>query len=241
MSARSGTFSRISISGVSRLAAISGNAAFLAPPIGITPASGTPPLMQILSITSFHRPPAGAGRRPSAGARLAVEDAFTGTGGSRSSRRLALPVRSSRLLNRPPILRALLFLATHQVLAQRFGEPCFAGSPLDTLPRGDPGRLSHPAMQQERCDAVKESTCCSMRNSRAAADDHGNLAARQPSSVDRPARWTRQPDRNNPEIRVQRGSWTPRKRARERINTTNRDYAPETAGPSSIIAIRSTG
>src|SRR6516164_6293018 len=62
MSARSGTFSRISISGVSRLAAISGNAAFLAPPIGITPASGTPPLMQILSITSFHWPPA-LGRR----------------------------------------------------------------------------------------------------------------------------------------------------------------------------------
>src|SRR6266446_1084762 len=52
MSARLGTFARVSVSGVSRLAAISGNAAFLAPPIGIMPSSGTPPLIRILSIIS---------------------------------------------------------------------------------------------------------------------------------------------------------------------------------------------
>jgi hypothetical protein len=67
-----------------------------------------------------------------------------------------------QVLNRPLILRALLFLAPHQVLSQRFGEPCFAGNPLDALPRGDPGGLSHPAMQQDCRDAVKGSACCSM-------------------------------------------------------------------------------
>ncbi len=39
-------------SSVRRLAAISGSAAFLAPPIGIVPASGTPPRIRILSIVS---------------------------------------------------------------------------------------------------------------------------------------------------------------------------------------------
>jgi hypothetical protein len=61
------------------------------------------------------------------------------------------------LPNRPPILGALLFLAPHQVLAQRFGQLCFAGSPLDAFPRGDPGRLAHLAMQQERREPVKKS------------------------------------------------------------------------------------
>jgi hypothetical protein len=55
------------------------------------------------------------------GARSAFVDACTGTEGSRSSRRLALPVRSLRVLSRSLILRALLFLAPHQVLSQRFG------------------------------------------------------------------------------------------------------------------------
>src|SRR5712692_5219693 len=50
MSARSGKFARISGSAVSRLAAISGSAAFLAPPILIVPDSGTPPWIRILSI-----------------------------------------------------------------------------------------------------------------------------------------------------------------------------------------------
>src|SRR5712691_3047625 len=60
VSARTGTFLRINVSDVSRDAAISGNAAFFAPPIGMTPSSGTPPLMQILSMASVprvaHRP-----------------------------------------------------------------------------------------------------------------------------------------------------------------------------------------
>src|SRR6516225_5696903 len=147
MSARSGTFSRTSVSGVSRLVAISGNVAFLAPPIGMTPSSGTPPLMQILSMASFHTSPADAaaatGRR-AAGRR----GCFYWSGWDRSSRRLSLPVRLVRLLNRPPILRALLFLAPHQVLAQRLRQPCFTGRPLDTLFRGDTGRFAHSAMER---------------------------------------------------------------------------------------------
>src|SRR5229473_2618011 len=50
MSARSGKLARISGSAVNRLAAISGSAAFLAPPILIVPDSGTPPWIRILSI-----------------------------------------------------------------------------------------------------------------------------------------------------------------------------------------------
>src|SRR6266851_7075302 len=50
MSARSGKLARISESAVNRLAAISGSAAFLAPPILIVPDSGTPPWIRILSI-----------------------------------------------------------------------------------------------------------------------------------------------------------------------------------------------
>src|SRR5215472_10529658 len=155
MSARSGTFTRISFSGVSRLAAISGNAAFLAPPIGITPWSGKPPLMRILSIASFHSTSAGAAAdsTPSSGASSIVIGAFTGTGGNRSSRRLALPACSLRA--GLPILCAFLFLAPHQVLAQRLGEPRLAGSPLLALFRGYGGRLGHPVMQRAHGQAVK--------------------------------------------------------------------------------------
>src|SRR6516164_9014687 len=53
ISARIGTFVRVKVSDVSKEAAISGSAAFFAPPIGITPSSGTPPRIQILSIASF--------------------------------------------------------------------------------------------------------------------------------------------------------------------------------------------
>jgi hypothetical protein len=137
------------------------------------------------------------------GARSAFVDAFTGTGGSRSSRRLALPVRSLQVLNRPLILRALLFLAPYQVLSQRVGEPCFAGSPLDSLPRGDPGRLSHPAMQHERHEAVKESACCSMRSFRVArtitATSRRDSIQRGPSGTVAP-----QSARNSPATRVRR-------------------------------------
>src|SRR6202043_870154 len=64
-----GTFFRVKVSDVSRDAAMSGKAAFLAPPIGITPSSGTPPLMQILSIASVARasPPT-----PAAGSSLSI-------------------------------------------------------------------------------------------------------------------------------------------------------------------------
>ena len=55
MSARPGTFSRLRVSAVNRLAAISGKAAFLAPLIAITPSSGTPPVMWIRSIASALR------------------------------------------------------------------------------------------------------------------------------------------------------------------------------------------
>src|SRR6516165_9944362 len=59
ISARIGTFVRVKVSDVSKEAAISGSAAFFAPPIGITPSSGTPPRLQILSIASFTLPPRG--------------------------------------------------------------------------------------------------------------------------------------------------------------------------------------
>src|SRR3954447_12038165 len=69
MSARTGAFVRVKISDVSRDAAINGKAAFLAPPIGITPSSGTPPLMQILSIASVVR---AAPPTPAAGSSLSI-------------------------------------------------------------------------------------------------------------------------------------------------------------------------
>ena len=52
MSASRGTLCRVSVSSVSSAAAISGSAAFLAPPIGILPSSGLPPRMRILSINT---------------------------------------------------------------------------------------------------------------------------------------------------------------------------------------------
>jgi hypothetical protein len=56
-------------------------------------------------------------------------------------------------------------------------------------------------MQQERREAVKESTCCSMRGFGAA----GMITATFRRGIRR-ARWTPQPGRNSPEIRVQRFS-----------------------------------
>ena len=49
-SARRGTFSRINVSSVSRLAIMSGNVAFLAPEIGIVPLRRCPPTMRIRSM-----------------------------------------------------------------------------------------------------------------------------------------------------------------------------------------------
>src|SRR5438874_10041951 len=61
-SARSGRLARISGSAVNRLAAISGNDAFLAPPMLIVPVSCTPPRIRILSIVlapgGYERPAA---------------------------------------------------------------------------------------------------------------------------------------------------------------------------------------
>src|SRR5690606_25943582 len=53
MSARCGTLDRVSVRSVSRAAAISGRAAFLAPPIGMEPSSGLPPRNRIGSINSL--------------------------------------------------------------------------------------------------------------------------------------------------------------------------------------------
>ncbi len=50
MSTTRGTFSSTSAESVSRLAAISGRAAFLAPEMGSDPLSGRPPWMTILSM-----------------------------------------------------------------------------------------------------------------------------------------------------------------------------------------------
>ncbi len=61
-SARFGTFFSVTVSGVSRLAIMSGKVAFLAPLIGMVPWRRFPPLMRILSMMS-------AGNDVSAGAR----------------------------------------------------------------------------------------------------------------------------------------------------------------------------
>ena len=50
MSASRGTLTSSRVAPVSRLAIISGSAAFLAPEIGIVPLSGTPPVMWMRSI-----------------------------------------------------------------------------------------------------------------------------------------------------------------------------------------------
>ncbi len=52
MSARCGKLARVSVSEVSRLAAISGSAAFLAPLTGMLPCNVLPPRMRILSMES---------------------------------------------------------------------------------------------------------------------------------------------------------------------------------------------
>src|SRR6266478_4449295 len=128
MSARSGTFARVSVSGVSRLAAISGNAAFLAPPIGITPSSGTPPLIRILSIVSV--PHAAYLRGP-----FRHGGCFYWSGARRSSRRLSLPVRRLGLCGFLRLLCTPLFLAPTQIFAQSLGQPLVARRPLGATSR----------------------------------------------------------------------------------------------------------
>jgi len=52
MSTRCGKLDSVSVSSVSRLAAISGRAAFLAPPMAMRPFRGRPPRMMMRSIES---------------------------------------------------------------------------------------------------------------------------------------------------------------------------------------------
>src|SRR5882724_6557923 len=149
MSASAGTFFKVSVSAVSSDAAINGNAAFFAPPIGMTPSSGTPPLMQILSIASISRAADRLGRRP------AVNRWSRPCGGSlywrarrRSSRR---PAAIARFVGTgyALLLQARLFLAPPQVVAQGFGQPIFTRRTLAVLPRRVLRRLVHPAMQRK--------------------------------------------------------------------------------------------
>src|SRR5271169_546306 len=129
MSARTGTFFRVKVSDVSRDAAISGKAAFLAPPIGITPSSGTPPLMQILSIASVA--PARRPHRWQAAAYLLAVTPPSGcfylTAKRRSSRRLA--VASLAFFGwrcGTPLLVPGLLLAPPQIVAQRLCQTLLA-------------------------------------------------------------------------------------------------------------------
>ena len=116
--------------GVSRLAAISGNAAFLAPPIGITPSSGTPPLMRILSIASVARgpPPTPAAAAaylsavtPPSRLLLLDERSAAQAGGSPSPPSSFLDSGAARALLGPGLL-----LAPPQIVAQRLGQTLLA-------------------------------------------------------------------------------------------------------------------
>src|SRR5947209_5662017 len=125
ISARSGRLARTSGSAVKRLAAISGRAAFLAPPIGIVPVSGVPPRIRMRSMTWA----------PDAGC-------FYGREGRRSSRRVVVPP-ARRGFGRGLLLGTCLLLAAMQVFAQRAGEPGVAFGMLLALGRGQIGRIGH--------------------------------------------------------------------------------------------------
>src|SRR5439155_14346040 len=99
-SARSGRLARTSGSPVKRLAAISGRAAFLAPPIGIVPLSGVPPRIRMRSMTSA----------PDAGC-------FYGREERRSSRRVVVPLTCGGF-GRGLLLGLRLLLAAMHALAQ---------------------------------------------------------------------------------------------------------------------------
>src|SRR5829696_725306 len=151
MSARSGRLLRISGSALSRLAVISGSAAFLAPPIWIVPDSGTPPRIRILSIVLA---PA-SGDRPWRAATAAVlyrAGKFYGRGGRRSSRRLAglarCLFRAGRLGWRGGRAGAGLLLAALQVVAQRLREARIARGMLEPLGAGQVGRIGHRGHQK---------------------------------------------------------------------------------------------
>src|SRR5262245_42739318 len=122
-SARRGTLSRISVSSVSRLAIISGNAAFLAPEIGIAPWSGRPPTIRMRSITMPPREPqpiapcVKSGQPAVAWARALVCLLLTGkSGGIKGLFRGIRIILTSRA-------RPRLHLAALQVLPQRGAQP----------------------------------------------------------------------------------------------------------------------
>src|SRR5204863_1002860 len=124
-SARSGRLARTSGSADKRLAAISGSAAFFAPPIGIVPASGAPPRMRILCITVA----------PDAGCLYGRER-------QRSSRRL-IGGRIRRGLGGGRRLAASLLLAPVQIIAQGAGEALVAFGMFVALGAGQSRRIGH--------------------------------------------------------------------------------------------------
>src|SRR5579862_7239366 len=137
MSAKSGRLASTSGSAVSRLAAINGSAAFLAPPILIAPDSGTPPRIRMLSIMLLRV--AGAGRNEAtAPPTLDRNGCFYGRAEPRSSAGLA---------GRLSILRwlagACLLLAATQVLAQGPGKAFVARRRFVAPSRGNIGTIAH--------------------------------------------------------------------------------------------------
>src|SRR5262249_14880305 len=119
MSATWGKLPKVSVSSVRREAAISGRAAFLAPPIWISPLRRRPPRMRILSLKlPSHRPPRGRADPPCLGfyllgtaASSTAGSAFGCPAGLGGGGRLAAQGRG-----RP---RPLLLLAAGEVLTQR--------------------------------------------------------------------------------------------------------------------------
>src|SRR5258708_7668878 len=133
MSARSGRLARISVSSVNRLAAISGSAAFLAPPILIVPDSGTPPRIRILSIVSAPGGDDRRVRRRSRRTRGAIPRAILDCSGcfygrargrsrGRSGRWLVARHHLVRRVAGAGLAGASLLLAAPHILAQRSRE-----------------------------------------------------------------------------------------------------------------------
>src|SRR5712691_9150675 len=141
-SARSGRLAKTSGSALSRLAAISGNAAFLAPPILIVPDNGTPPRIRILSIIL-----APAARPAAAGARtkptLRHVTCFYARRKRRSSRRLIARRLMVGRVRRIALASAGLLLAAPQILPQRPRAARLARCLLDAPGRSKMGDIGH--------------------------------------------------------------------------------------------------
>src|SRR5689334_9951004 len=154
MSARTGTLLRVKVSAVSSEAAISGRAAFLAPPIGITPSSGTPPFMQILSIASIHAPPPSpVAPSYSIGGQAAVglllldsEPPLKPAARHHLPSRFWGPPRRDRAEPEPAPCAAADCRATPQPNARRgrHGPPSFWGAAVKVRPCGDATRARRP-------------------------------------------------------------------------------------------------